>query len=166
MKKSDLVSGKHVTEIREDEKRFLLLGDKFIAAEEFCEFRAILPDLSHKTFEQLDIVKIYEIEEYQDLNSMLKRKKGLKLVWERKPELSDAERVILKNIEKRYKYIVRDEDGEMEVSKDFPIKKRDYWFANGSASFPFCNLFKMIQWEDSKPILISDLLGGQNEQSR
>ena len=76
MKKSDLISGKHIVEIREDEKRFLLLGDKFLSAEEFCEYREISPDSLHKQFEQLDIVKIYEIEEYQDLNSMLNKKNG------------------------------------------------------------------------------------------
>jgi len=118
-------------------------------------------DLLHKQFEQLDIVKIYEIEEYQDLNSMLSEKKGLNLVWERKPKLSDAERVILENVDKQYKYIVRDECGEMSIIKDSPIKRKDYWSAKDFSNvidFPFCDLFKMIQWEDSEPTLISDLL--------
>ncbi|MCZ2396095.1 MAG: hypothetical protein LC100_06075 [Chitinophagales bacterium] len=166
MKKSDLVSGKHVVEIREDEKRFLFLGDKCVSAGEYCEFRGISQNLLHKKYKDLDIMKIYEIEEYQDLNSILIKKKGLKLVWERKPELSEAERVILENVDKKYKWIAREGYietkgmlGGLGLFEDRPRRINDYWSGTNYATFTFSNLFKMVKWEDEEPTLIADLLG-------
>ena len=163
MKKSDLISGKHIVETRLGD-RFLVAGDYLpnIYGDSFTELTSYEEDLnridSFTGFYEHDICKVYEIVYRTSLPRLFEDSETVKLIWERKPELSEAERVILENVEKHYKYIVRDESGEMEISEGLPIKKRDYWFANDSANFPFCNLFKMIKWEDSKPTLISDLL--------
>lgn len=88
------------------------------------------------------------------------------LVWERKPELSDAERVILENVDKKYKWIARDgyieEEGmraELGLFENKPTRRDDYWSGIDGVIFTFSNLFKMIKWEDKEPTLIADLLG-------
>ena len=153
MKKSDLISGKHIVELR-DGSRLLVAGDYLpdIDGNGFMCLTSYSDDLRlndcevdyDKCHVDFDICKVYEIVKHMGLPRLADNMdSSCKLVWERKPELSDAERVILENVEKHYKYIVRDESGEMEISEGLPIKKRDYWFANDSANFPFCNLFKI-----------------------
>ena len=172
MKKSDLVSGKHILETR--------MGDRFLVAGDY------LPDIDGNGFMTLisyrddlkqvdrglsgdayDICKVYEIIYHMGLLFLSERMDtACKLVWERKPELSEAERVILENVDKKYKWITRDGYietngmlGELGLFEDKPKKKNDYWFGAGYAIFTFSNLFKMVKWEDEEPTLIADLLG-------
>jgi len=158
MEKRDLVSGKHVVEIRYSGKMFLFIGDRFVSLKDFILAESIMPNLAHKIDERLDIVKIYEIKNCNSLELILTIKQGLKLIWERKPELSDVERVILMNIDKEYKYIARDKDEEIAIFKDRPIRVHDYWSAEYAANFTFTNLFKMVKWQNEHPTNISDLL--------
>lgn len=81
MKKSDLVSGKHIVEL-EDGGRYLYLEGRFV---------------NSRTWYGIDakIYKIFGIQEVFSLSGMMVFGKGLVLIWERKPELSEAERVIL-----------------------------------------------------------------------
>lgn len=166
MKKSDLISGKHILETRIGD-RFLVAGDLLpnIYGDGFTELTSYTEGLnridSFTGFCEHDICKVYEIVYRTSLPRLFEDSETVKLVWERKPELSETERVILENVDKQYKYIVRDECGEMSIIKDSPIKRKDYWSAKNFSNvvdFPFCDLFKMIQWEDSEPTLISDLL--------
>ena len=153
MKKSDLVSGKHIVEL-EDGSRYLYLEGWFA---------------NSRTWYGIDakIYKIFGIQEVFSLSDMLVFGKGLVLIWERKPELSEAERVILENVDKKYKWIARDgyieEEGmraELGLFEDRPIRMNNYWSGTNCASFAFFNnLFKMVKWEDEKPTLIADLLG-------
>ena len=151
MKKSDLVSGKHVVEL-EDGSRYLYLEGWFV---------------NSRTWYGIDakIYKIFEIQAVFSLSDMLVFGKGLKLVWERKPELSDVERVILENADKKYKWIARDEGGNLFIYSSSEIEKFInewcYYNDNGTHhSFAIFNdLFKMVRWGDEEPTLIADLLG-------
>lgn len=151
MKKSDLVSGKHIAELED--------GDKYVFLEGIFVNSRFWYDADSK------IDKIFEIQQACSLSDMLVFGKGLKLVWERKPELSEAERVILENVDKKYKYIARDEGGNLFIYSSRGIEKFInewcYWNDKGihDSFVVFNNLFKMVKWEDEEPTLISDLLG-------
>ena len=75
--------------------------------------------------------------------------------------LTEAERVILENIDKEHKYIARDKDGEIRFFIDKPQKLvGDFW---GSArmndsGFVFNHLFQFVQWENEEPYEIAKLL--------
>lgn len=78
--------------------------------------------------------------------------------------LSEAERTILENVDKQYKYIVRNDDGELCLRETVPSKnfiaKRwydDYLYLSLEA---FNHLFQFIKWEDSEPYEIAKLLEG------
>ena len=77
--------------------------------------------------------------------------------------LSTNERVILRNLPPKYKYISRDaNDGYIYLYDTSPIKGETVWgVPNGSAfckHLPFNHLFQCVQWTDEKPWLITDLL--------
>ena len=76
-------------------------------------------------------------------------------------KLSDAERVILENISKKYEWILRDEDGELKVYADKPCKTAHSWFDDGCKVEYldiFNHLFQFIKWEDENPYNIEELL--------
>lgn len=77
-----------------------------------------------------------------------------------KPKLTDDEKAILRNIEPKFKFIARDEDGELYVYREKTIKKGDIWTDHcGNANFrAFNHLFQFVKWEDEEPWNISDLL--------
>lgn len=85
------------------------------------------------------------------------------LLWERdtevQGELSDTERTILSAVYPTYKYIARDEDGQLCIYKIKPKKSDLMWKAQGSCDFSaFNHLFKFVSWNDENPCLISTLL--------
>ena len=76
-----------------------------------------------------------------------------------KPTLTEDEKVILRNLNKRYKYINREEYGGLRVSETKPIysKSMKEYYYNGFDTFIYDNLFKFIKWED-EPYSIEELL--------
>lgn len=143
MKKNDLISGKYIVELED--------GDKYL----FLEGRFVNSRFWYDT--GVKICKIFEIQEAYSLSDMLVFGKGLNLIWENK-ELADVERVILENVGKRYKYIARDSYDLLSLFGKDVIKGHGMWCGVNIKDFPFEHLFKMVQWEDSEPTLISDLL--------
>ncbi len=105
-------------------------------------------DLTRQYF--LDVVKVYKDYTLKEL------------LWQRKEKLKLAadEKVILRNIDKQYKYIARDEDGNLHVYKNKPYKRFFYWSEEFCKFCIFNHLFKFIKFEDKEPYLISDLLKG------
>ena len=150
---SDLISGKHVVEL-EDGDKYLFLEDRFVNNRFWYDTDA-------------KICKIFEIQEAYSLSDMLVFDKGLDLIWERKPELSDVERVILENVDKEYRYIAREGNNNLYLYSRKPNKFRKAWASNVptfTAMYQFNHLFKMIKWEDEEPTLISDLLEVNNNE--
>ena len=76
-----------------------------------------------------------------------------------KPTLTEDEKVILRNLNKRYKYINREEYGGLRVSETKPIysKSMKEYYYNGFDTFIYDNLFQFIKWED-EPYSIEELL--------
>ena len=77
-------------------------------------------------------------------------------------KLTEDEKVILRNIDNRNKWIARDGDGSLFVYCSKPIKKESSWvsemFLDWCDIWIFKHLFQFIKWEDEEPYLIEDLL--------
>lgn len=93
---------------------------------------------------------------YRDVIKLPKRK-----------EFTEDELNILKNIDKKYKYIARDKKydnynvkvGRLYVFGSYPTKSGDMWdvpFEYDNSEIPFNDMFKSIKWEDKEPICIDD----------
>lgn len=78
--------------------------------------------------------------------------------------LTEDEKTMLRILDIKYRYIVRDENGKLYLYGEKPIKhekSRVWYLSNGDftlSKFPFSEYFKSITWEDEEPMLINDLL--------
>lgn len=76
--------------------------------------------------------------------------------------LSEAERIILENIDKECKWICRDDGGNLHVFTVRPKKAKNYWHFSSSYSLcAFNHLFQFITWNDEQPYNIEELLKGE-----
>lgn len=94
----------------------------------------------------------------------------LKQEHKEKIELSEAERVILTNINTKYGWIVRDEDGELNIFEAKPFKTDE---CNGwnnieqtlyESLSAFNHLFEFVKWEDIEPYNIEELLKSSEDE--
>ena len=78
----------------------------------------------------------------------------------KKKEFTDDELCILRNIDKKYKWIARDESGSLCIFDEKPKKSEEMWDNVTHSDFIelgcFNNLFNSIHWEDEEPIRIDD----------
>jgi hypothetical protein len=88
----------------------------------------------------------------------------------KKKQFTADELCILRNIDKEYKWIARDEeDGGICVFIEKPLRKEHLWdFKRSSQYIEFhCynHLFNSITWEDEEPVFIDDYVerGAENE---
>lgn len=89
----------------------------------------------------------------------------------KKKEFTDDELFILKNVDKRYKWIAKDKNGLICTFVSKPIKTERFWsdgWSNGSsyASLEAIknSLFNSINWEDEEPVYIDDYVDRDNEE--
>ena len=82
---------------------------------------------------------------------------------EKKKKFTDNELYILKNIDKKYKWIAKDKSGLICTFVSKPIKKETIWsdgWSNGEsyASLEAIknSLFTEIKWEDEEPVYIDE----------
>ena len=135
---------------------------KVFGVEEGEEFKLVYGDLCddlvrkiennklyYKDYEdnfRKDIMGINEIEEITKINKLPKKK-----------QFTDDELCILRNVDKEYKWIVRDNDNCLSISEGKPYKiNRDDWYHVSLKPFMFEHLFNSIQWEDEEPVFIDD----------
>ena len=82
-------------------------------------------------------------------------------------KLSDAERIILENIDKDYKWIARDGvEGVLWTFAEKPTKNNKWWtnvsnYKIGVSLNLFNHLFQFITFEDTEPYNIEELLKGE-----
>ena len=155
MKKSDLKNG-NVVETREGKKylyhcknsdKFLNLDDNgFLRIRDFDKNLKSIYDLN-----EFDIMKVYKDYTCKEL------------LWERKekPQLTEDEKVILKNLPKEYKWIARDLSGMVYIFIERPEKGQAIWYGCGRPMTTFDHLFQFIKWEDEEPYSIEELLKGK-----
>lgn len=77
-------------------------------------------------------------------------------------EISEDEKIILKNLPVKYKWIARDENGDLNLYETKPTRsvKTGYWASDNYHDFNyFSHLFAYINWGNESPFKISDLLG-------
>ena len=75
---------------------------------------------------------------------------------------SDDEKLIARNIDTEYKWMARDNDGNLYVYEGKPKKEESSWYSDGcSLFFQFNHLFSAIKWKDEEPTLISDIYNPQ-----
>ena len=83
----------------------------------------------------------------------------------KKKQFTDDELCILRNIDKEYKWIAKDIDGDLWIYTNKPKKEYDrYWkdcSSSKSLSFEPLDIFKNslfteIEWEDEEPVYIDD----------
>ena len=124
----------------------LITGDSYLQLSDFDE------DLTN-CCNIFDIMKVYK--DYT----------CTELLWERKekPILTEDEKIILKNIPKKYKYIARDSSGMVYIFIEKPEKRRAIWYGFGQPMIPFYHLFQFIKWEDEELYLIEELLEGEEK---
>lgn len=84
-----------------------------------------------------------------DINELVNCKLGLDKGW----TFTADEKAILKNIDKSFKWIARDEDNSLYVYYRKPVKAERYWGSTSEAEqiTLFQHLFYTIQWIDGKP---------------
>lgn len=75
-----------------------------------------------------------------------------------KPVISKSDRAFLEYL-KCYKYIARDDGGELYIYMSIPTKRSDCWGADGAyRSLRGLDIdFPMVKWSDEEPWLIKDL---------
>ena len=157
MNKSDLKDG-NVVETREGIKylyhcknsdKFLNLDNNgFLWIRHFDENLKWFEDLN-----ELDIMKVYKDYTCKEL------------LWEGKDELklTEDEKVILINLPKEYKWIVRDHIGSLWIFENKPNSNIFGWFYSTASTLPFPNLFRFIKYEDKEPYSIEKLLKGEEK---
>lgn len=158
MKKSDLEIG-NVVELRKGDKLlfFYSLAVPKLIGLNGCGY--IMIDSYHEDLTDIDGFKIFDIMKvYKDYTCK-------ELLWERKemPKLTEDEKVVLRNIDKEYKWITRDEDMTLSFHSVKPHKEAYFW-SSLEANYVdnlFPNLFQFIEWEDDEPYSIEELLKGE-----
>lgn len=85
----------------------------------------------------------------------------------KKKEFTDDELCVLKNIDKKYKWIARDKSANLCIFDEKPNKNEEIWDNVIRSDFIELNcynsLFNSIQWEDNEPVYIDDYVNRYNE---
>lgn len=114
--------------------------------------------------EKLSFIKERYDEELRQLNRRLDIMRVYRYpVWKREDlTITSAEKVLLENIDKIFKYIARDHGSTLFLFEKKPIKEKWMWVRTTdsyTSSFTiYSHLFPMVKWEDEEPWLIEDLL--------
>lgn len=168
MKKSDLVSGEHVLEVKNGEKYFVCGDYLHCNIYGWMQLSDYQEDLTFEDDDDYTVIKIYKIKGYCGFQSLM-REENLELVWERKklPKLTVSEKNILNFVSGKYKWIARDKSKTDKELGSLYIYKSKPYFDNGREFYassldydslcPFKHMFQDITFENS-PIKISDLL--------
>jgi|GEM_PF-6690754 len=71
---------------------------------------------------------------------------------------TEVEKTIARNIDWEYRWMARDQDGNLCIYEGKPKKKWNSWFSDGyEYIYYFNHLFPAIKWEDDEPTLIRDI---------
>lgn len=94
-------------------------------------------------------------------DSNKKRRKWAESEYVEKPVISKRDRAFLEYLDKKYKYITRDNNTWLYAYSEKPSKGYIFWEVDSGTSFCFDGLinvdFPMVKWSDEEPWLIEDL---------
>ena len=170
MNKKDLKSS--MTVKLRDGDVYLVVGDLLSNQNEFENLQYYRNDLTNMNGNSYDIVEVHQYYNpiygngANNLTTLLNLEHtAMKLLWKRQelPKLSSAERVILENLDKRYKWIARDKSERLFAYHGIPNKDTTFWYSLEAwdIQLRFPNLFKFVKWEDEQPYSIEELLKGE-----
>ena len=77
----------------------------------------------------------------------------------KKKQFTDDELCILRNIDKEYKWLARDDNGDIYIFEGKPKNYYGVWNSDESTTKKielFNHLFDSITWEDEEPVFIDD----------
>lgn len=83
-------------------------------------------------------------------------------------QLTHDEYVILKNVDRKYKWIARNENKEyFSFTTTRPSKQKIYWNCDDKVTYVgiFSNLFQFIKWEDEEPHEIAKLIADYEKEN-
>jgi len=163
MKKQDLVAGKHFIKHRNGDLGVLLYNQGSVVSMDmtgaYSKLSRYNDNLINNCDNCFDIMAVGVYDEDTLMGDLFDK---IDWIWERKEiKLTEAERTILENIDKQYKYIARDEGGALYIYVNEPIKGERLWdwcHGLGNSFGLFEHLFNFIKWEDSTPYKIEELL--------
>ena len=128
--------------------------------EEFkIDYEYYIPNEKYK----IENNQLYEKEDDYDyklcdyfINDLSKIENIIKLP--KRKEFTDDELCILRNIDKEYKWVARDEGNTLYVYGNEPVKYKRHWDSAYKRKILsiFSHLFQSIQWEDEEPVFIDD----------
>ena len=149
-----------------DDIGYLVVGNEVIGLKGGFDSDYFCDDLLTVT-DKRPITKVFNSSSGKFENKINVNHKTATILWERKPkiELTSDEVVILKNIDKKYKYIARDKDNNpsLMVYEKEPMKSdiyNEYLTSDNTGweyLYVFCHLFQNITFE-SGAHLIADLI--------
>lgn len=168
--KDMLIPGKHVVELRNG-KRYLVAEyneKKYLTnfAECFNSLSVFDEEMKYTNafgcrVELEDVMKVFVMTTPVPMGKYLFDDEYLTEIWHREEIfITPDEKAILRNI-KGYEYIARDEDKELFVYEQKPVKRDFMWdftSFNFESMCAFCDLFQMVKWTDDEPWKIEDLL--------
>ncbi len=113
--------------------------------------------IQNNLYSRLSKDDIYRLSSLE-INIIKRIKNIIKLP--KKKEFTDDELCILRNIDKKYKWIAKDESGSLCIFDKKPKKSEEMWDNVTYSDFIelncYNNLFNSIHWEDEEPIYIDD----------
>lgn len=72
--------------------------------------------------------------------------------------ITEEEKNILSTIKHKYNWIARDDDNNLYVYKDKPMREDGFWYGSAVGFNPFNHMFKFIKMDDEEPYNIGGLL--------
>lgn len=134
---------------------------KIFGVEEGEEFRIVKAKTRYRFYNNSLQVFDTDLEEWRKSSIMFNYVISSDIIkLPKKKEFTDDELCILRNIDKKYKWIARDEDGRMSAYENKPKKSELGYWKSGIGEWHciglFKHLFNSIQWEDEEPIFIDD----------
>ena len=130
---------------------------KLLGVEEGEEFKIKGYEYTYIIKKQFLYILNEDIYSHLEVNDLI-NKEIIKLP--KKKEFTDDELCVLRNIDKKYKWIARDKSGSLCIFDEKPNKSGEMWNNVIHSSFIelgcFNNLFNSINWEDEEPIRIDD----------
>lgn len=146
-------------------KIYLSLGENFVGENGYMKKSGYNKSLKFQLCCLWDVVEVYPpSKEYgAGINGMLKP--NAEPIWKEKKyiEIPEPDRTILENLDEKYKWIVRNNEGTVYVCSVKPTKCKSYWLANGQADVlsMFKHLFQFVRWEDEEPVNFREALKGE-----
>lgn len=159
----DDITDEMIIELRNG-RIYLALGENFVRKEGYIKKSDYDKNLKSSLNSSWDIVAVYPPSRVYGYGFTGMLEPNSEPIWEEKKliEISEPERIILENIDDKYRWIARDKDGDVCVYANKPTKKDDIWGGSSLVDLnAFNHLFQFVRWTDEKPVNFREVLKGE-----